>query len=583
MTAAFFLFGASSTPGVYNVRNYGATGDGSTDDTSSIQAAITASSNDGIIFFPKGTYKVTAPILVASGSSLILSGVGDGSHITANFHGFVFDNLSSPFNAVTGISVIENLHIENSFTGNNFPIPANGTWSASVSPVDITLSGSNPGVAAGGALFINDARASNGTGVSVFVGMITSVASWPIVTVSSTAVASGATSDLTMHVLQCYAAGGAWLNNAATVTMAISRPAGIGTGQYYVYDYEYFLSDRKTNFNIGVATWSGTTLTLTPGAGITGASVGSADRLWLAPVAGCIRYSSVVGATVRDCQLSGFIGVTSSEDKIVANDPTLGGAEGFEITVERCNITNPSGFAALAGQTGIYLQNNSLAYYNSFNSCWIGVRLSGTSNSIIGGRAEVCYFGYVLAGDTTATNNTAGNAILASFSMESNILGIYIGTGGSVNINAVGAICNCVNPIGGMYINNLVGVIQNTAMVGNFGTGYAIYIGDPGSSRQNLALISCSASNITTPSQSWRLPAQSWWGTCIQSDNPALTYTYANLTGVSTNPAAVEGDEFNISDGTDSLAWGVTVTNTGSHTTHYKVRYNGTNWTVVGK
>ena len=46
---------------------------------------------------------------------------------------------------------------------------------------------------------------------------------------------------------------------------------------------------------------------------------------------------------------------------------------------------------------------------------------------------------------------------------------------------------------------------------------------------------------------------------------------------------AVEGDLFNISDGTNGLAWGVTATNTGTHTTHYLVRYNGTSWTVVGK
>lgn len=37
----------------------------------------------------------------------------------------------------------------------------------------------------------------------------------------------------------------------------------------------------------------------------------------------------------------------------------------------------------------------------------------------------------------------------------------------------------------------------------------------------------------------------------------------------------------NVSDGAASLAWGATVT--GGGTASYLVRYNGANWTVVGK
>ncbi len=45
---------------VFNVKNYGATGNGTTDDTVAIRAAISAAENDGggIIFFPAGTYAV---------------------------------------------------------------------------------------------------------------------------------------------------------------------------------------------------------------------------------------------------------------------------------------------------------------------------------------------------------------------------------------------------------------------------------------------------------------------------------------------------------------------------------------------
>ena len=42
-----------------------------------------------------------------------------------------------------------------------------------------------------------------------------------------------------------------------------------------------------------------------------------------------------------------------------------------------------------------------------------------------------------------------------------------------------------------------------------------------------------------------------------------------------------EGDEFNISDG-NSVTWGANVT-AGSSSGHTLVRWNGSNWTVVGK
>lgn len=58
----------------YNVQDpaYGATGDGSTDDTAALQAAIDAAeaAGGGIVFFPKGTYRTTAALSLTGKVSL---------------------------------------------------------------------------------------------------------------------------------------------------------------------------------------------------------------------------------------------------------------------------------------------------------------------------------------------------------------------------------------------------------------------------------------------------------------------------------------------------------------------------------
>lgn len=54
--------------GVFNVKQYGATGDGSTDDTTAVLAAVTAAEAvNGVVVFPYGTYKMTDSIDITSG------------------------------------------------------------------------------------------------------------------------------------------------------------------------------------------------------------------------------------------------------------------------------------------------------------------------------------------------------------------------------------------------------------------------------------------------------------------------------------------------------------------------------------
>jgi hypothetical protein len=70
----------SSGFGIYNVKDYGALGDGATNDTAAIQTAVDAASTagGGTVYFPAGTYKVTnstESYVLASGTTTSLYGI----------------------------------------------------------------------------------------------------------------------------------------------------------------------------------------------------------------------------------------------------------------------------------------------------------------------------------------------------------------------------------------------------------------------------------------------------------------------------------------------------------------------------
>lgn len=60
---------------VYNVVGYGAKGDGVTDDTAAVQAAIDAlPANGGVVYFPPGDYKITSTLIIPKAGVSFLGG-----------------------------------------------------------------------------------------------------------------------------------------------------------------------------------------------------------------------------------------------------------------------------------------------------------------------------------------------------------------------------------------------------------------------------------------------------------------------------------------------------------------------------
>lgn len=77
----------------FDVKDYGATGDGIVDDTTFVNAAITAATaagafGTGVVYFPAGTYKITTGILIDA-SKVCLRGDQAGGKSTLNFSAIV--------------------------------------------------------------------------------------------------------------------------------------------------------------------------------------------------------------------------------------------------------------------------------------------------------------------------------------------------------------------------------------------------------------------------------------------------------------------------------------------------------------
>lgn len=87
--------------GVFNVLDYGAAGDGVTDDTAHIQAAITAAvAVGGTVLVPSGTYKITDALTVTGAATI--TGTGTIHQVTSGKHGF---NVSASGVTIDGLTL----------------------------------------------------------------------------------------------------------------------------------------------------------------------------------------------------------------------------------------------------------------------------------------------------------------------------------------------------------------------------------------------------------------------------------------------------------------------------------------------
>ncbi len=132
----------ASNARIYNVQDYGATGDGSTDDTASCQAAMDAcaAAGGGVVYWPAGTYRLSAALTYTVGLTTFR---GDGDQVSI----LLWDD-----NATKGLTVIGSAALVSQAFASD----------CAVGDRAITL-GSAAGLANGGWAYLEDSAAHTGS------------------------------------------------------------------------------------------------------------------------------------------------------------------------------------------------------------------------------------------------------------------------------------------------------------------------------------------------------------------------------------------------------------------------------------
>lgn len=471
-----------------NVKDFGAVGDGATNDTAAIQAAINyaktittsgaqGSATGSTVYFPPGAYYIgTPPLRITGNSNIGLLGAAPASSLPGAASGLFCNSSTDSVIAVYGddstaaLTSIENLYIKNS---NAAGLALR--WDAAESPARMAncyiqaFIGAHFGGGAGAPLWV--------AATKVLVGQIV------------------------------------WVNDG-------------GNGHYFR------CITSGTTQTPGPPSWNETT-----------------------------------------------IGVSTTTDNTVTwlYIGTAGGYNIFGLQIENCAFTTIGSSIPGTGSVGAYCGETN--WYNcQFFGFDNAVVASGTGFNFVAGRFEDNGNCLVLGRDDLAHNNSVVGFSITGCQFESNdcsfllqVAGHGLIAGNFLTGNAVPA--GITNPHFGFQILAL----DNTLIAGTL-CGSASYQ----TAGIDLSAVGSSSHNVVFAGlvgSSWSMPpaAQAANFTYINCDNPSAAFPFANL------PASpVEGMEFNITDGTNGLGFGATATNTGTHTTHYKVRYNGTNWTVCG-
>lgn len=591
---------------IYNVKEYGATGNGSTDDLASLNAARNAMYGNGfkggLVFFPPGTYKVTDTFSVSNTNpgSNYTSGrfVGSGRRISA-----ITGNLSNGFvvsqaDSTNGPEEIAHLSIINS-----------STWIAS------------------GALFLNDSSATIDN--CHFKGMISVLLPFNIYNATFNNCTGEAWSDATTGyngtlgiagyatniknwrstapfwtVFQLWGSNTANIDGCGIENNVVSILLGMFTGWASSCTVSGDIltiggnlgSTNFLQFTVGsqvfgrglpLQTWGtdpndtsavtiigdhGTDPALT-GVGYAGTYRISTTATIATPIPIFTRREATIsGVTINALQTEAAYHIIYMNN---ATAVTVSSAGGGATPTECIDAFGVTGYTA---RCGFYIRKASATVFNGCtpnNNPYLGSIYIAPAAVITDVVFNACV-GQKLANNITTSiiSDGAGGAgtilNVGTFTSGSTIgVGMAV-TGAGVTANTVITGNHASDPTltgsgqtGTYRVNNSQNIASTTITIS---TGVDWAMPTSTASKAGLAFVGCSG---TVPT-----------GTLSGLNNLNMTFnSLPGQAGASNNVKVIEGMRYDIVD-CNTATWGMTAAGGGSN--HASVRYNGTNWTVVG-
>lgn len=590
---------------IYNVKEYGAIGNSSNDDTSAIQATFTAMYGNtykgGIVFFPPGNYKVTSTISLSNTNpgSNYTNGrvVGSGrwsSFITGNLtNGFVFSQADS----TNGPEEISHLSVVNT-----------STWIGS------------------GALFLNNSSATIEN--CHFKGMISVLLPFNIYNASLNNCTGEANSDATTGYNGTLGVAGYAINirnwRSTTPLWTVFQLWGSNTTSIDGCGMENNVVAILLGAHTGWAsscTVSGDILTI-------GGTLGSTNFLQFTlgtQVFGRGLPLQTWGADPNDTSAVTIIGNNSTNPALTG----VGYAGTYQISVS-ATISTPIPIHTRRETTISGVSINALQTEAAYHIIYCNNVAALTVNSAGGGATPTecidafgatgytarCGFYIRKAGSTvfnacTPNNNPylgsiyiAPAAIITSLQFNSctgqkltnntTTATISDGSGGAGTILNVASQSGSTIGIGMPVTGG--GVTAGTVVTGNHASDPTLTgSGQTGTYRVNNSQNIASTTITISTGADWVMPTStaskaglsfincaSQIPTGVVSGLSSLNMTFNSLpgqAGASNNVKVMEGMEYDIVD-CNTTTWGATAAGGGSN--HVSVRYNGTNWTVTG-
>lgn len=482
---------------VLNVRGFGATGDGTTDDSTAIKAAITEAHATGtpgvqgnqsgcIVFFPAGTYNVgTTSIDNFNQGNSSIHIVGAGRHSTLIYgtvNGFIIDKPDGVDQQ--NLESVRSISIKN-----NHSTAGTGALRANACIL----------------FHAHDCLFSGMTGADAF-----------------------------------YSTFGCTFSNCEFNCSQPNTPVGsVGLVTSQVVSTQNRIMGFDTGFRIG--------------------HIGS----------------QIIGGSAEGCQTGIAVGFDPAGDVDPASGVYINGFQTERVNtainwfaasgvISNCILTGTIGpaqpaTATWAGDTATYTSTGRTLDSFDWTSGTRQIKLEGWTPS-----------GYNAGGGAVTATRTGTTTFTVAISDPGGA-----GSGGTWSfLPQYGIRVRGVGPVS--LINNIVSVQTEVAGVDLAHDGSTT----AQDGKPNVCIGQGGGSGWIMPPSNTK---SSWIFIGCDATNAILFTELPGQAGSSYQTTAREGMEYNITDGTNGLTWGDIATDSGTHTTHYKVRYNGTNWTVVGK